>query len=281
MKFDHVLVNVLILAGARSGKDPVAEYAGVAYKVLAKVGGERMIDRVLRAAEMAQTVNRRILCGPSLEIIKNDDSLHPLVESGQIDWAEPQAGPSGSVQAYLATHPQCLPLLVTTGDHALLTSEIVDYFVVEASKTGADVAIGLVSYPLLKRAYPVSKRTVLRFGKEELCGCNLFLFFSSDAVRLIQFWSRLEQDRKRPVRLIRHLGPWMVFRYLCGTLTFSECLAQVGLRFGLNIREVRLPFPQAAIDVDKPEDLNLVNEILSSDFNSRSSPPGQSTESVS
>lgn len=256
------VVTALILAGARPGKDPVADYVGVACKVLAKVGGERMVDRVLRATEMAETVRNRILCGPSWEIVRDDSFLLPLIESGQIGWQEPQRGPSESVQNFLETHLQDLPLLVTTGDHALLTPEIVDYFVKEACMLGADVVVGLVSYSLVRRAFPVSKRTVLRFGKEEFCGCNLFVFFTPEAIRLVRFWRKLEQDRKRPIRLIRHLGPFMVIRYLLGRLTLRKCLESVGRRFCLQIHEVLLPYPQAAIDVDKPEDLHLVEEIL-------------------
>jgi len=261
---NNALVTALILAGARPGKDPVADYVGVECKVLAKVGGVRMIDRVLRATELAETVKSRILCGPSWEIVREDSFLLPLIESGHIGWEEPQQGPSGSVQKFLETHPQDLPLLVTTGDHALLTQEIVDYFVRGASASGADVAVGLVSYALVRQAFPMSKRTVLRFGREEFCGCNLFAFFTPQAIQLVRFWRNLEQDRKRPIRLIRHLGPYKVIRYFLGRLTLRTCLESVGRRFGLQIHQVLLPFPQAAIDVDKPEDLHLVEEILAS-----------------
>ncbi len=263
MQTDKTTVTALILAGSRPGKDPVAEYTGLACKVLAKVGGERMIDRVLRAAQGAQTIRTRMLCGPSWEIVREDAVLRSMIESGEIGWEEPQKGPSGSLQKILERYPQELPLLVTTGDHALLTSEVLDYFVKEAFGTGADVVIGLTAYALVKRAFPLSKRTVLRFGKEEFCGCNLFVFFNPQAIRLVQFWGHLEQDRKRPIRLIRHLGPVMVIRYLLGRVTLRECLNYVGKRFDLRIREVLLPFPEAAVDVDKPEDLHLVEEILS------------------
>lgn len=256
-------VTALILAGSRPGKDPVAEYTGVACKVLARVGGERIIDRVLRATQAAKTIGARMLCGPAWEIVKDDSVLLPMIESGEIGWEEPQRGPSGSVQKFLESHPRDLPLLVTTGDHALLTSEIVDYFVKEAAGLGADVVVGLTSYALVKQSFPLSKRTVLRFGKEEFCGCNLFIFFNPQVVRLVQFWEHLEQDRKRPIRLIGHLGFFMVIRYLLGRVTLRECLTSVGKRFNLQIREVLLPFPQAAVDVDKPEDLHLVEAILS------------------
>ena len=40
-------VTALVLAGARPGRDPVAEVVGVSIKVLAPVGGMPMVARVL------------------------------------------------------------------------------------------------------------------------------------------------------------------------------------------------------------------------------------------
>ena len=262
MEIDNNRVTALILAGARPGKDPVAEWTGVPYKVLAQVGGEPMIERVLRAVGEAATVKTRVLCGPSWKILEEYSSPRSPIRSGQIGWEEPQKGPSGSVLAFLKNHPSEIPLLVTTGDHALLTADIIDYFVREARRSNVDVAFGLVAHSLVAKAFPGTKRTVLRFGKERFCTCNLFLFFSPQAIRLVEFWGQLEQDRKHPIRMIRRLGMRMVIRYLLRQLTLSECLRNLGRRLELQIQEVWLPFPQAAIDVDKPEDLLLVRQIL-------------------
>ncbi len=121
MQSDNITVTALILAGSRPGKDPVAEYTGVACKVLAKVGGERMIDRVLRATQGAETVGPRMLCGPSWEIVREDPGLHSQIEAGEIGWEEPEDGTSASVQKIIEVYPQNLPLIVTTGNNTLLT----------------------------------------------------------------------------------------------------------------------------------------------------------------
>ena len=47
VKSDPRPVTALILAGARSGRDPVADATGVSIKVLANVGGVPMVERVL------------------------------------------------------------------------------------------------------------------------------------------------------------------------------------------------------------------------------------------
>lgn len=263
MLTDQERITVLLLAGTRGIDDPVAQLTGVSNKVLAKVGGEPMISRVLRTLEQAETVSKRILCGPAWETVQKTAFLDTLIQSGTVHWVEPKQGPSLSVGGVLSQHPQDLPLLITTADHALLTPEIVDCFVREAQRAKVDVAVGLVSYPLVAAAYPKTKRTVIRLGGEGFCGCNLFALFTPKAKRLVEFWSHIEQERKHPVRLIRTLGALVLVRYLLGWLSLSDALHQLSQRLDLQIKAVMVPFPEAAIDVDSPEDLKLVEEILS------------------
>ncbi len=256
-------ISALLLAGARNAQDPVAQIRGVSNKVLAKVSGKPMILRVLHSLESAATIQKMILCGPSSETVTQHSFLQSFIESKNVYWVSPGQGPSLSVEAVLDRCPEDLPLLITTADHALLTPEMIDYFVRQASQESVDVAVGLVAYPLVLSAYPGAKRTVLRFNGEGFCGCNLFMFFTPNARKLVTFWSQVEQERKHPLRLIRRLGVMALIRYLLGRLTLREALNHVGRRLDVQIKEVLLPFPEAAIDVDSPSDLELVEQILS------------------
>ena len=246
-------VTVLVLAGARPGRDPVAEAVGVSIKVLAPVGGMPMVSRVLKTLDASSLVAQRVLCGPSWEVVQEQTFLRDLVEKGKVRWLAPQQGPSLSVKGFLEQFPKDFPLLVTTADHALLTVEMVEYFLREASRAPVDVAA---------EAYPGSKRTVIRFRGGGYCGCNMFLLGNSQAEKLVEFWTQVERERKRPLRLIRRLGWLMLIRYLLGVLTLADALRELSQRMGLSIKEIILPFPEAAIDVDNPEDLTLVEQIL-------------------
>ncbi len=262
MMSDPRTVTALILAGARAGRDPVAEATGVPIKVLAIVGGVPMVERVLSTLELSRLVSQRVLCGPSWEVVEEQPVLHDLVERSMIRWVAPQQGPSLSVKRFIEQSPEDLPLLVTTADHALLTVEMVEYFLQKASQAQVDVAVALVPYAVVAKAYPESKRTVIRFKGGGYCGCNLFLLGTSKAERLVEFWTQVERERKRPFQLIRRLGWRMLLRYVLGNLTLSDALAELSQRMGLSIQEVILPFPDAAVDVDTVEDLALVEHIL-------------------
>lgn len=255
-------VTALVLAGARAGRDAVAEGAGVPIKILASVGGMPMVTRVLNTLEASKFVEQRVLCGPPWEILQGQDYLHDLVEDNKVRWVPPQQGPSLSVKCFLEQSPQDLPLLVTTADHALLSVEMVDGFLREANRSQVDVAVALVPYSVVAQAYPQSKRTVIRFQGGGYCGCNLFLLCTPKAEKLVEFWTEVERERKRPFRLIRRLGWSMLIRYLLGRLTLSHALRELSQRMDISIKEIILPFPEAAIDVDTLEDLALVEQIV-------------------
>ena len=254
-------VTALVLAGARAGRDSVAESAGVSLKVLAPVCGVPMVTRVVMTLQASHLVEQQVLCGPSWKVVQEQGFLHDLVEKKLIRWVAPQQGPSLSVKSFLEQSASTFPLLVTTADHALLTVEMVDYFLREANQVKGDVAVALVPYSVVAQAYPQSQRTVIGFRGGGYCGCNLFLLCTPRAMGLVNFWTQVERERKQPLRLIHRLGWFMLIRYLMGNLSLSDALRALSARMGISIKEIILPFPEAAIDVDTPQDLALVEQI--------------------
>ncbi|MEE4462085.1 MobA-like NTP transferase domain containing protein, partial [Azotobacter chroococcum] len=88
---------------------------------------------------------------------------------------------------------------------------------------------------------------------------------------LATFWRQVEQERKRPWRVIAGaLGPLATLRYLLGRLTLEQALAQLSRKLGVKIGAVVLPFAEAAIDVDSRADLDLVERILAQRTTERS-----------
>src|SRR5690606_23312331 len=116
---------------------------------------------------------------------------------------------------------------------------------------------------LVMEAHPQTKRTVTRLSGNGGCGSNLFVLRTPQASRIVEFWSHLERNRKHPVRMIRTLGWRVLLRYLLGRLLLSEALDRLGGRLNLRVQEIILPFPEAAIDVDTPDDFYLAEALLS------------------
>ena len=252
----------IVMAADREQGDPVAKAAATSCKALVPVSGREMLLRVLDALAEAAETGERFLAGPAVTSVKQNPELSDLVDSGQVKWFPPQATPSTSAFNVLESLPHDTPALVTTADHALLTAEMVDHFCSEARNSGCDVVAAVARHELIAQAVPGTRRTVTRLRDGGYCGCNLFAFLTPQSRKAADFWRKVEKERKKPLRIIRIMGWLTVVRYLLGRLTLDQALGQLSRRMGLRAGVVRMPFAEAAIDVDKREDLLLVESIL-------------------
>jgi CTP:molybdopterin cytidylyltransferase MocA len=254
--------QALVLAASRGPQDPVARHAGQSHKALVKVGDVAMLVRVLRALRASRRVGRVAVClEAGAALAGADRELDGLLAERAVTLVDAAATPSLSVARALDMLPEPLPMLVTTADHPLLTAAMVDHFCA-AVPPDADAAVGVVAASRLQSRYPDAIRTYYRFAGEGYSGCNLFLLRSPEARRAVDFWARLEQHRKRPWRLVAEVGPLALLRFLLGRLSLDDALRHLSKRIGATIRAVELPFSEAAIDVDKPADLELAEAIL-------------------
>ena len=200
------LFTALVLAGSRGPDDPVARAAGVAHKCLVPVAGVPMAVRVVETLAACPSVGRIALALEDPALLDDLPALRPLIAAGRCTALATGATPSLSVQRALDELPDPLPLLVTTGDHPLLTPEMVEHFCAAARTTGADLVAGLTPSSAIRKAYPDAQRTYLRFRDERYSGANLYALLGPDARRAVAFWRRVEQERKRPWRLVRAFG---------------------------------------------------------------------------
>jgi CTP:molybdopterin cytidylyltransferase MocA len=253
--------TALVLAGSRGPSDPVAAQAGLRHKALVPVAGVPMILRVLRALAASRHVGRIVLCLDDPAMIDVLPEAAALAAAGRLSSVPTAASPSLSVGAALRRLESPWPLLVTTADHPLLTTAMVDHFVT-AVPADADVAVALAPAALIRRAHPGAVRTFYRLGREAYSGCNLFAFRTPRAEKAAVFWAEMERHRKRPWRLIAAIGPLTLLRFLLGILDLRDAERLLSRRTGAAIRIVEMPFAEAAIDVDKPADLVLAEKIL-------------------
>jgi len=262
MKLNDQPFTAIILAADRKLDDPVAQAAQVSCKALTPVCGRAMVLRVLDALGEARQVGARVLVGPDVCSLEENEELSTLVRTGEVSWLTPQATPSSSALTALQSLPADVPVLVTTADHALLTAKMVDHFCEMARSSDCDVLAGVARFDLIAQTFPDAKRTVTNLKDGGYCGCNLFAFMTPQARVAADFWRKVENERKKPLRVIKVLGWMTVLRYLLGILTLQQALASLSKRMRLQAGVVQMPFAEAAVDVDKVDDWLLVESIL-------------------
>jgi len=242
--------DAVVLAGSRPGGDPLARHAGVSDKALLVIGGQTMLARVIAALRAAGAAN--------VHVIASSDAVRDHALALRAIPLPAAPGPSASARAGLAAAGA--PLLLTTADHALLRPEWIRAFL--DAMPACDVAALLARRPAVERDAPSTRRTWLRFADGDWSGCNLFWLGTPAADAALAMWQAVEADRKRPWRIVRRLGPGLLLRYLAGRLALGQAVAALGARAGVDARVVESPFGLAAVDVDKPADLEFVRAMM-------------------
>jgi len=253
-------LTALVLAGTRPGGDPLADYAGVSHKALIDIAGTAMIERVVVALAAVPAMRRIVIAIDRASVLDALTGLDAVREKLELVITGTGSGPSASVAAVLAN--EGTPLLVTTADHALLRPGWVDDFLARCTPA-ADATIGLARRAAVEAAAPEGRRTWLRFSDGDFSGCNLFYFSGPQARNVVELWQTVEQERKHPLRMIRRLGPTYALRYALGRLSLEAALNRLGvIAGGARLAHLELPDGRAAIDVDKPADLDLVRAMF-------------------
>jgi len=245
-------VSVLILAGQRAGVvDPLLADAGVDWKALLPILGKPMTAYVLAALDASDGLSKPYwVSGLDKDLIDRGLNQSPSED-----------GPASSV-VVAAEAGLPYPFMVTTCDHPLLTPDMVNHFLQKSIASGADFTLGLATKDVIGPAYPHVKRTYLKFKDQHVSGCNLFYVANAKGLEAIKFWRAAQHDRKKPVKLARRLGIGMLLKYITGGLTLNIAFEHASKSLNINAKPIILPFAEAAIDVDKPSDLELVTEIL-------------------
>jgi len=270
----------VILAGERPGGSTLSHTFNVAASVMVPVAGKPALWRVMQAIEDSQLSGGGIVCGPSADVMAASEELKNLLSKPAFEWLAPAVGPASSALAALQKAGQ-FPALLTAGDHALLTGEIVDDFCrqslslepnqdsrrkdssTSAVDPGYDLVIGFVPYTLVKAAWPESRRTVLKFSNGKYCGSNLFAIMTPQGRKALEFWRQAEADRKHPWRIARRFGFKALLLYLLRRLSLEDALRGLSAAAGCRIGHVKVNFARAAVDVDSIEDQQLAERVLS------------------
>lgn len=254
--------TAIILAGKRPGIDPVAAANGVTYKAMVKIGGRTMLEYVLQALSSSKRIkNIIIVTGVGLENI----TKHPevITASRGVHLSEVMSAPtiSESVTCAIESCPENEVFLITTSDHPLLTSKMIDDFLSDA-EVESDVRIALVKKGTIERAHPETRRTYLPFKGTKVSGANLFAIRTKNGLSAVKFYKHIEAERKKPWKMALSFGLVNLVGLLLRAFTVDQAFQRVSKKLRCNIKPVILDHADAAVDVDRPADLAYVTEIM-------------------
>lgn len=252
-----------MLAGERPGGNALAKAHNSVSSLTLDLNGRPIFDWSLTAIENS-AIERMLLIGPSADAASHPQFVSWLGKE-TIERIEPGAGPAASAVKGLQAANEW-PLLLTAADHALLRGSWIDAFCAQADAIAKDNAfdliVGLVDYMPVRKRFPDSKRTLLKFSDGVCCGSNLFYLATPASGDALSFWSTLESQRKTPWKIAWGLGLGVCLRYFLGRLSVADAFGALSKQTGVSIGFYKLDEPELAVDVDSVEDLELASGVL-------------------
>jgi len=258
--------TALVLAASRGNLDPLAQAGGVSHKCFIDIAGEPMLRRVVRAVAESGRIERIIVAIEEEAMAEAREILAPVPGAQDILYVPSQDNIATSVTAAAGTRADALPLVITTGDNALHTAEMVAHFcdaLEPLAAAGYDGAIGLTPARYILDKYPGETRAFHRFRDGAFSSCNIYALMTPRAIeRGPDIFRTGGQFGKKPKRLIGAFGLLAFLVYKSRQVSLPVFLRLVGRAIGLRTAPVLMPFAEGPIDVDRMQDWELANRIV-------------------
>jgi hypothetical protein len=254
------IYTALVLAASRGNLDPLAQAGGVSHKCFIDIAGRPMLARVVEAVLQSPRVKRTIVAIEPESMVEAREILAPLPGAEAIEYVPSRENIGTSVAA--VAREALLPLIITTGDNALHTEEMVTYFCDGLDGLAEDGALGLTPASYVLEKYPEGNRAFHRFRDGAFSSCNLYAILTPAGLDAARVFNSGGQFGKKPRRLIGAFGLTAFLLYKSRLFTLKTVLRTLSRGIGVSTAPVLMPFAEGPIDVDRQVDWDLANRIV-------------------
>jgi len=255
--------TVLVLAASRQGPgDAVAKLQNVSHKCLVDLDGTAMLERVVNCLIAARDIDRIFISIEQEDIIRALPALAKMLDDGTLFFTPSKDNLFASVTSAVADINDSYPLVITTGDNALHTPDMIDHFTSELFTETPDVAVAMTPAQVILDAYPDGKRAFHELKDGGWSSCNLYALMSDKALKTAKVFEGGGQFGKKPERLLKAFGLGFVVLYKFKLATIDGLASRLSRRWSLALRVIKMPFADAPIDVDNPGDFERTVSIL-------------------
>ncbi len=251
-------MDAIILAGGiPTSEDPLYLASNGQSKALIDIAGKPMVQWVVDALDGAKSVDRIIIVGLPADVnLRTSMPIDFLPESeGML------ANLTAGVEHLRSIDPSIQQVLLLTCDIPTITPEMVDWRV-QGADPDSDLEYSVIKKETMDARFPAASRSYVRLKDVEVCGGDMNVIH----VRLVEdttFWERMVAARKSPFRQAALLGFDLLFLMLIRRITINDAVKRVSNRLGLKGRAVISPYAEIGMDIDKPQQLELVISDLS------------------
>jgi GTP:adenosylcobinamide-phosphate guanylyltransferase len=257
-------MNAVVMAGGIPQPDELLyPYTQGKPKAMLDVLGKPMVQWVLDALSGAHRVENIVLiglsaesgltCGKPITFLPNKISMIENI--------------LGGIKKIMEISPSEIRLLLVSSDIPGITSDMVDWEVEATSRSDVDLCYNVVKREVMEARYPGSRRTFTKLKGMEVCGGDLNVLRTSVASMNTEIWEKLIASRKNPVKQAAIMGFDTLLLMLLRVITLDEAVKKVTTRLHMTGEAIICPYAEIAMDVDKPNQLELMRADLAKRVN--------------
>ncbi len=254
--------HAVVMAAQRVGVvNELAADAGVSHKCLIEMDGKKLIEHVLDCLDASPEVDRVTVSVDDVSVLDGVPAFTRMQEQGKARAVEAATDLFASFLVAMEGGNR-YPTLVTTADNVLLTPGMVKHFCTEIETTNARAAIAVTEKDVLLNVYPDGQRRFHKFADNEYSNCNLYAIVDKETSDLARVFQTGGQFAKSLARVLKAFGLWNAIAYRFSLYSLDKGMQRLSRKFKTQLVAVRMPFPEAPIDVDNFRSKKLANEIL-------------------
>lgn len=249
----------IVTAGGEIEPDqPLYKLVRGGLKSMISIAGRPMIQWVLGALEQSAAVEHVVVVGLPLETDMECSLPMTLLPDHGGMFANIRAGAA----EVLRMDPLASHAFFCTADIPMLRGEIVDWLLCQCEPFDQDVYITLVERSVMEARFPRAVSSYTHLKELQVCGGYLHCFRLQIALEETPLWKRLIDSRKATLRQASLLGYDAMFFLMLRRLSLADAEATICKRLGVLGKAVLCPYPEVAMDVDKPHQLEMTREDL-------------------
>jgi molybdopterin-guanine dinucleotide biosynthesis protein A len=250
-------MDAVVLAGGipREG-EPLYPVSQGYPKALLPVAGKPMAQWVLDALAAAQHVRRVFVVG---------------LEGGlrfprTINYLPNQGGFLDNIllgaRTLLESEPQVPNFLLISSDIPAVTGPQIDWVIEQTFDSQHEFFYCVLEREVMEDLFPGCRRTFFRFRDRVVCGGDLAVIGMSIFSKDSGVWHKLTEARKSRWKTAAIIGFDVLLLFLLRLLTIDTAVRAASRRIGIRGTVLFCPYPEVGMDVDKPFQLDIVNEFL-------------------
>ncbi|MCB2209448.1 NTP transferase domain-containing protein [bacterium] len=255
MAFDAIL----LAGGLLSPEDPLYPKASGGHRSLIPINGKPMAQWVLDALTASEVISRVIVIGLAEDCsLTSVKPLAFLPDEGGV-FENMRAGSQFAAE----TNPDQHKVIIASADIPAIRPEMLAWLAGQIEQNPeTEIYYNVITQDAMEERYPNANRSYVRFRDCAVCGGDLNAldtrFFASER----PVWHRLTEARKSPLKQAGILGLDTLALVLLHAITLDGAVRKVCRRLDLRGRALRCPYPEMAMDADKPHQLVILRQDL-------------------